>query len=91
MSHQDVVPFALPHGRSAKSIRVETLWKDYHVLPYVMAYNNDKTDPSIRALVRYANRKELITSMDFKDYDRNPEYRIRKRTENTFKLEVEND
>ena len=54
--------------------RINVLWKEYGVYPYVMAYNNDKSDPMIRALVRYVNKREIFKSMEFDEYHRNPDF-----------------
>ena len=54
--------------------RINVLWKEYGVYPYVMAYNNDKSDPMIRALVRYVNKREIFKSMEFDEYRRNPDF-----------------
>ena len=69
--------------------RVEVLWKEYGVLPYVMAYNNDKSDPMIRALVRWANKKEILKSIDFEDYDRNVEANYSRLVAGAAPFEVE--
>lgn len=52
--------------------RIDVLWKEYGVYPYVMAFNNDKSDPLIRAKVRWVNKRQLFKSISFDDYSRNP-------------------
>ena len=50
--------------------RADVLWKEYGVYPWVMPYNNVKTDQKIIDFERWIN-KYLFKIMDFKDYDRN--------------------
>ena len=47
----------------------DVLRNEYHVLPYVMPYNNRRDDPNINNLRRWANKRPLFKSMDFRDYD----------------------
>ena len=49
--------------------RAEVLWKEYGVYPWVMPYDNVKTDQKIIDFERWIN-KYLFKIMDFKDYDR---------------------
>ena len=49
--------------------RVEVLWKEYGVLPYVMPFNNRKDDEFINRLRRWANRRWLLKSIPFESYD----------------------
>jgi hypothetical protein len=49
--------------------RAEVLWKEYGVYPWVMPYNNVKTDQKIIDFERWIN-KYLFKVMDFQDYDR---------------------
>jgi hypothetical protein len=59
--------------------RIDVLWKEYGVYPYIMAYQNDKKDPMISAVVRWVNKRQLFKSMPFSEYKRNPEYKARKK------------
>lgn len=52
--------------------RINVLWKEYGVYPYAMAYNNDKSDPLIRAKIRWVNKRQLFKSISFDEYSRNP-------------------
>lgn len=49
--------------------RAEVLWKEYGVYPWVMPYDNVKTDQKVIDFERWIN-KYLFKIMDFKDYDR---------------------
>jgi hypothetical protein len=70
--------------------RINVLWNEYGVLPYVMAFNNDKSDPMIRALVRWVNKREIFKSTSFEEYSRNPDFKT-----NSMKyvapLEIDNE
>jgi len=46
--------------------RINTLWKEYKIVPFVMPFN--KYDPYQRALARWANRKWLFKSCSWEDY-----------------------
>ena len=39
-----------------------------------MAYNNDKSDPMNRAVVRWVNKREIFKTVEFDEYRRNPDY-----------------
>ena len=49
--------------------RVNILWKEYGVYPWVMPYNNVKTDQTLVDFERWVN-KYLFKKMDFADYRR---------------------
>jgi len=49
--------------------RAEVLWKEYGVYPWVMPYNNVKTDQKVIDFERWVN-KYLFKVMDFQDYNR---------------------
>ena len=49
--------------------RVNVLWKEYGVLPYIMPFNNRKDDEFINRLRRWANKRWLIKSIPFESYD----------------------
>lgn len=46
--------------------RINTLWKEYKIVPFVMPFN--KSDPYQKALGRWANRKWLFKSCSWEDY-----------------------
>ena len=47
----------------------DVLRNEYHVLSYVMPYNNRRDSQEINNLRRWANKRQLYQSMDFRDYD----------------------
>ncbi len=49
----------------------DVLRNKYGVLAYVMPYNNRKDSQEINNLRRWANRRQLYMSMDFRDYEQN--------------------
>jgi hypothetical protein len=51
--------------------RFNVLWKEYGVYPFVMLYNNTRSDPWLRAFARYVNRK-IFKSCAWEDYNRRP-------------------
>lgn len=51
----------------------DVLRNEYHVLPYVMPYNNRRDDQNINNLRRWCNKRQLFKSMDFNDY--NPHFK----------------
>lgn len=46
--------------------RINTLWKEYKIVPFVMPFN--KSNPYQKALGRWANRKWLFKSCSWEDY-----------------------
>jgi hypothetical protein len=47
----------------------DVLRNEYHVLAYVMPYNNRRDSQEINNLRRWANKRQLYASMDFRDYN----------------------
>ena len=54
----------------------DVLRNEYGILAYVMPYNNRKDLQEINNLRRWANKRELYKSIDFRDYD--PHFRAKK-------------
>jgi hypothetical protein len=52
--------------------RLNVLWGEYGVYPFVMVYNNERGDPWLRAFARYVNRC-IFKSCEWADYKRNPD------------------
>lgn len=67
--------------------RIDVLWNEYGVYPYVMIYNNDKSNKMIRALARWVNKRWLFKSVPFGEYTSNP---LRKPPEPDIKLDAFN-
>ena len=51
--------------------RVNILWKEYGILPYIMPFNNKRDDQWINNLRRWANRRWLLKTITFEEYNRN--------------------
>ena len=49
--------------------RYKILWKEYGVYPFVMIYNNKRSNPKLRKLARWIN-KRVHKVCEFEDYDR---------------------
>ena len=47
----------------------DVLRNEYHVLAYVMPYNNRRDSQEINNLRRWANKRQLYASMDFSEYN----------------------
>ena len=47
----------------------DVLRNEYHVLAYVMPYNNRRDSQEINNLRRWANKRQLYASMDFGNYN----------------------
>ena len=66
----------------------DVLRNEYHVLPYVMPYNNRRDNQNINNLRRWCNMRQLFKSMDFRDY--NPHYFSKTKNKNNNENKLDN-
>ena len=59
---------AWPGGFEDAWKRLEIIWKDYHIDPFVQVYNNSRKDKRIRKLARWCNKPQLRKSCEFGEY-----------------------
>ncbi len=61
---------AWPGGFEDAWKRLEIIWKEYRIDPFVQVYNNSRKDRKIRRLARWCNRHKLRKSCEFSEYCR---------------------
>lgn len=61
---------AWPGGFENAWSRVQVIWKDYGIDPFVQIYNNSMKDRQIRRLARWCNRPAIRKSCEFSEYKR---------------------
>lgn len=61
---------AWPGGFEDVWQRLEIIWKEYHIDPFVQIYNNSRKDMKIRKLARWCNKPQLRKSCEFSEYRR---------------------
>ena len=59
---------AWPGGFENAWRRIEIIWKEYRIDPFVQIYNNSRKDKSIRKLARWCNKPQLRKTCEFRDY-----------------------
>jgi len=50
--------------------RMEIIWKEYGIDPFIEIYNNSMEDHSIRRLARWCNKPQLRKSCEFSEYNK---------------------
>jgi hypothetical protein len=60
---------AWPGGFDDAWKRLEIIWKDYQIDPFVQIYNNSRKDIRIRKLARWCNKPQLRKTCEFKEYE----------------------
>ncbi|MFZ0698700.1 MAG: hypothetical protein WAN74_00670 [Thermoplasmata archaeon] len=61
-----IVGFNTTHAQDLR--RLEVLWGEYGVHPFIMPFDNRRDDPWIRAFARYVNRR-IFKTVRWEDYD----------------------
>jgi hypothetical protein len=59
---------AWPGGFEDAWKRLEIIWKEYRIDPFVQVYNNSRKDKNIRKLARWCNKPQLRKSCEFGEY-----------------------
>jgi len=59
---------AWPGGFDDAWKRLEIIWEDYQIDPFVQIYNNSRKDKLIRKLARWCNKPQLRKSCEFSEY-----------------------
>lgn len=59
---------AWPGGFDDAWKRLELIWKDYQIDPFVQIYNNSSKDKRIRKLARWCNKPQLRKTCEFGEY-----------------------
>ncbi len=61
---------AWPGGFEDVWKRLEIIWKEYSIDPFVQIYNNSRKDKRIRKLARWCNKPQLRKTCEFSEYRR---------------------
>lgn len=60
---------AWPGGFEDAWRRIEIVWKEYNIDPFVQVYNNSRKDKEIRHLARWCNMPQIRKSCEFSEYN----------------------